>query len=109
MAGERRRLRYHLQIEVPSAMDEQLTESLSNSDAAGLPGEAARSPLRLLVVDDESDLRNIIVRLLKRRNHKVDAAGDGDEAWGNCKAKPTIASSSICACLGPAAKNYSND
>ena len=58
-------------------MDEQLTESLSNSDAAGLPGEAARSPLRLLVVDDEPDLRKIIVRLLKRRNHKVDAAGDG--------------------------------
>ena len=82
MAGERRRLRYHLQIEVPSAMDEQLMESLSNSGAAGLPGEAACSPLRLLVVDDESDLRNIIVRLLKRRNHKVDAAGDRDEAGG---------------------------
>jgi CheY-like chemotaxis protein len=70
------------QIEVPSAMDEQLAESPSNSGAAGLPEEAARSPLRLLVVDDEPDLRNIIVRLLKRRNHKVDAAGDGDEAWG---------------------------
>ena len=70
------------QIEVPSAMDEQLAESPSNSGAASLPEETARSPLRLLVVDDEPDLRNIIVRLLKRRNHKVDAAGDGDEAWG---------------------------
>ena len=59
------------QIEVPP----------SDSGAAGRPDEPAISPLRLLVVDDEPDLRNIIVRLLERRNHKVDAAGDGDEAW----------------------------
>ena len=44
------------------------------------PGAAVL--LTLLVVDDEPDLRNIIVRLLERRNHEVDAAGDGDEAWG---------------------------
>ncbi len=59
------------QIEVPP----------SDSGAAGRPDEPAISPLRLLVVDDEPDLRNIIVRLLERRNHKVDVAGDGDEAW----------------------------
>ena len=69
------------QIEVPSTMGERLAEPPSDSGAAGRPDEPAISPLRLLVVDDEPDLRNIIVRLLERRNHKVDAAGDGDEAW----------------------------
>ncbi|MCH9018253.1 MAG: response regulator [Chloroflexi bacterium] len=68
-------------IEVPSTTDEQLAESPNDSGAAGLPEKVPGPSLRLLVVDDEPDLRNIIVRLLERRNHKVDAAGDGDEAW----------------------------
>ena len=68
-------------IEVPSTTDEQLVESPNDSGAAGLPEKVPGPSLRLLVVDDEPDLRNIIVRLLERRNHKVDAAGDGDEAW----------------------------
>ena len=87
MAGERRRLRYHLSnrssfsdLRSVDGIAEQLRCCRSSGGSIPLP--APRSPLRLLVVDDEPDLRNIIVRLLKRRNHKVDAAGDGDEAWG---------------------------
>ena len=94
MAGERRRLRYHLSnrssfsdLRSVDGIAEQLRCCRSSGGSSPLPAPrsplpAPRSPLRLLVVDDEPDLRNIIVRLLKRRNHKVDAAGDGDEAWG---------------------------
>jgi len=68
-------------IEVPSTTGDRSAEPPGDLGTAGPTEQAAISPLRLLVVDDEPDLRNIIVRLLERRNHKVDAAGDGDEAW----------------------------
>lgn len=39
------------------------------------------SPVNILVVDDEQNLRDILARLLERPNCKVDRAADGDEAW----------------------------
>ena len=35
---------------------------------------------RILVVDDEENLRDVLVEVLKRDGHEVDSAGDGTEA-----------------------------
>ena len=35
---------------------------------------------RILVVDDEENLRDVLVEVLKRDGHEVDSAGDGAEA-----------------------------
>lgn len=39
------------------------------------------SPIKVLVVDDEQNLRNIMARLLERNQCSVDLASDGEEAW----------------------------
>ena len=36
---------------------------------------------KLLVVDDEKNLRTVVQKELSRQNHNVDAAEDGEEAW----------------------------
>jgi DNA-binding NtrC family response regulator len=36
---------------------------------------------KLLVVDDEKNLRTVVQKELSRQNHAVDAAEDGEEAW----------------------------
>ena len=36
--------------------------------------------MRILVVEDEKDLRNIIKKRLVREHYSVDACGDGEEA-----------------------------
>lgn len=40
--------------------------------------------MRILVVEDEPDLRELLTRLLRSANYAVDAAVDGEDAW--CKA-----------------------
>jgi PAS domain S-box-containing protein len=44
------------------------------------PRPAAASALRILVVDDEEDLRSMIPRMLQRANHQATAVADGREA-----------------------------
>ena len=39
-------------------------------------------PLRVLVADDERNLRELIIRELGRRGHDVDGAADGVSALG---------------------------
>ncbi|HXG17392.1 MAG TPA: sigma-54 dependent transcriptional regulator [Calidithermus sp.] len=39
-----------------------------------------RRPIRVLVADDERNLREVLVRELVRRGHEVEAAADGEEA-----------------------------
>lgn len=38
------------------------------------------SPLRVLVVDDDADIRDVMVLMVKRFGHVADRAGDGVEA-----------------------------
>jgi DNA-binding response OmpR family regulator len=50
------------------------------------PGNARAGPEavpihRILVVDDDSSLRQLIVRTLMNAGHHVDAAEDGEDAW----------------------------
>ncbi len=65
-------------IEVPPAAAIRTAEPADGED---LPERESRSHLHVLVVDDEPDLRNILVRLLQRNHHTVDQAADGEEAW----------------------------
>ncbi|HEV2147328.1 MAG TPA: ATP-binding protein [Longimicrobiaceae bacterium] len=44
------------------------------------PDAPARAPLRVLVVDDEPELRRILRRYLEARGHRVDEAASGAEA-----------------------------
>lgn len=44
------------------------------------PGSSSRSPLRLLVVDDEETVRYSLIRYLRRQGHQVAEASDGREA-----------------------------
>lgn len=41
---------------------------------------AARVPLRVLVVDDDEDIRDVLVIMVKRFGHVADPASDGVEA-----------------------------
>ncbi len=67
-------------IQVPSRISNQPTESSASSDGPGLPVSQI-SNLRILVVDDEPHLRNIIERLIGNNARIVDRAGDGKAAW----------------------------
>lgn len=65
-------------VEVPLIVTDQAAEPTGVND----PGEAQPGlPLRVLVVDDELDLRNIMGRLVERKGHIVDLASTGEEAW----------------------------
>ncbi|MBI5596877.1 MAG: response regulator [Elusimicrobia bacterium] len=59
-------------------------ESAAGSPAqAPEPGAAARLPsggLCVLVVDDEAEVRSVLLRMLERLGHRPDAAVDADEA-----------------------------
>jgi DNA-binding response OmpR family regulator len=46
------------------------------------------SAARILVVDDEADIRRLVVELLERAGHRVDQAGDGREALRTLHANP---------------------
>ena len=65
-------------IEIPAMRTE---ESPETADPLGPASESASQP-RILVVDDERDLRNILERILIRLDYAVDQASDGEEAWG---------------------------
>ncbi len=78
-----------IHIEVPSIPAEQdsepahqqLEQPTTPSNDGGRAQGGSSSTVRVLVVDDEPDLRNVLVRLLRRRNHSVEEAVDGEEAW----------------------------
>ncbi|MCC7306052.1 MAG: sigma-54-dependent Fis family transcriptional regulator [Acidobacteria bacterium] len=42
---------------------------------------------KLLVVDDEKNLRLVVQKELSRQGHEVDTASDGEEAWGALESK----------------------
>jgi DNA-binding NtrC family response regulator len=42
---------------------------------------------RILVVDDEKNLRAVVQKELARQGHEVEAAGDGEEAWEALEAR----------------------
>ncbi len=42
---------------------------------------------RILVVDDEDNLRDVLVEVLRRDGHEVDSAGDGDEGLRRAEAQ----------------------
>lgn len=72
-------------IEVPRAATGQPSDQLAKrpeqehgDDDAGYGTD---SSLSVLVVDDEPDLRHVLVRLLQRQRHEVEEAADGEEAW----------------------------
>ena len=53
---------------------------------------------RILVVDDEDNLRDVLMEVLKRDGHEVDSAVDGAEGLGGPRSTATTSSSRICAC-----------
>ncbi|MBC8281534.1 MAG: GAF domain-containing protein [Chloroflexi bacterium] len=65
-------------IEVPPIVSDSEPELVAVDDAED--GQSAL-PLRVLVVDDEQDLRNIMGRLVERNGHVVETASTGEEAW----------------------------
>ncbi|MBL2462901.1 response regulator, partial [Klebsiella pneumoniae] len=42
---------------------------------------------KLLVVDDERNLRMVIQKELSRQNHHVETAEDGEEAWARLESE----------------------
>lgn len=45
------------------------------------PAPRAEAPARILVVDDDPDVRNVLGTALQLFNYQVDTAGDGALAW----------------------------
>ena len=71
-------------IDIPAASHDQvdaLAEPLSRGDQASQTQRAGR----ILVVDDEPDLRRILVRVLEGDSYIVDQATEGEEAWDMLK------------------------
>ena len=51
------------------------------SEAAATPGPARRASARVLVVEDQPEVRELAVMALRRAGYQVSEAGDGDEAF----------------------------
>jgi two-component system NtrC family sensor kinase len=65
-------------IDIPLASDQRDSGPAVSEDSAD---EAPTPRYHVLVVDDEPDLRDILTRVIERRGHNVDQAGNGEEAW----------------------------
>jgi len=65
-------------IELPTVEVETSPGTRGNGHS---PDSNGVSPLSVLVVDDEPDLRFILSKLIEREGHTADQAVDGDEAW----------------------------
>jgi hypothetical protein len=72
------------------------------------PGALREPPLRprLLVVDDEPDLRTLYELTLLREGYDVDSAGGVEEAWALLQARPAATSSSSPTCACPTAAGW---
>ena len=71
-------------MDIPSAVIDDNVGSDDQFGGAEFASESrlgSGSRLRLLLVDDEPDLRNIMARVLERNSHSVEQARDGEEAW----------------------------
>src|SRR6202000_1582943 len=71
----------------------QASDSASASSAASLTGEPASGgsttpAARLLVVDDNADLREYMSRILRAAGHDVRLAADGEAALQAARAEP---------------------
>ncbi len=53
---------------------------------------------RVLIVEDERDIRDLVVLHLQRDGYQVSTAGSGEEALLQVKQSPPISSSSISCC-----------
>ena len=57
----------------------------------------ARDP-RVLVIDDDDDLRALVVRVVKQAGYAVDSAADGQAGSTDWLSRPTRSSCAICGC-----------
>jgi PAS domain S-box-containing protein len=74
-----------------SPENEILAEPAASAPASATPGEAApaaESAARLLVVDDNADLRDYMSRILRAAGHDVRLAADGEAALEAARAEP---------------------
>jgi CheY-like chemotaxis protein len=72
------------EVETGASGDETLSVPPARPAAPG-PGESAR---RILVVDDEPEIRTLVERTLTARGFEVDTAPDGEEALARVAARP---------------------
>ena len=57
-------------------------------------------PLRVLVADDERNLRELMVRELARKGHLVEGAGDGEAALARLREAPHDVGSEVLRVAG---------
>ena len=58
----------------------------SNVDA--VPSQGPSGPPSILVVDDDAAIRLVVTRVLRRKGHRVEEAGDGREALRLLASRP---------------------
>lgn len=58
------------------------------SAAPAFPSSGPRGPRRILVVDDDPDLRRLLCRMLGQAGYQVDSADDGSSAWDHLQSMP---------------------
>ena len=68
----------HVELPLTTGADSKLL-TLITQPASG--STTSQSTSHLLVVDDEPDLRAVLVKQFELRRYNVDQAGDGEEAW----------------------------
>ncbi len=69
-----------IHIELPLTADMDLTTMTTDPKPESVTG-SGRSTSHVLVVDDEADLRAVLIKQFELRRYNVDQAGDGEEAW----------------------------
>ena len=69
-------------IELPILAPEKATESRASE-----PKETDVTARQVLVVDDESNVRDLISKALSGEGHELDVAEDGQEAWRKLQSK----------------------
>lgn len=59
-----------------------------NTEKAGKPGSGRDNPWRVLVIDDEADIREILEMVLDDAGFRVDSAADGETGLRRCEMAP---------------------
>ncbi len=61
--------------------------TFAGGTAATLPPRPVNPPLRILLLDDDDDIRGIYTEVLALNGYEVDAAADGEAGWAALQAR----------------------
>lgn len=70
-------------VEIPALLDD--LGATEREEAGPVRSERALAKARVLIIDDEADIRSLLVDMLAGEGHEVDIASSGEEGIQKCK------------------------